>query len=284
MKKKIGFIDLFIDEWHANNFPAWFRAATHADEFELTLAWEEAPAGGKPLAAWCAENGMTPANSIERVVEECDAFCVLAPSNPEAHERLAELPLRSGKPVYVDKSFAPDKAAAGRMFRLAEQHGTPLMSCSALRYSSELLKAQKEFLAGQSISLTVARGGGTKFAEYAIHQVEMIVALMGCGAKRVCRFGRGDSIHIVVEYPERRSASLTFHPSLPFALPAICGGKAAVTLDTLTEFFPNLIGQILEFFTCCKSPISSSETIEISAIVDAAVLAESRPGAWIDVK
>ena len=39
--KKIGFIDLFIDEWHANNYPNWFRTAPRAAEFDLGYAWEE---------------------------------------------------------------------------------------------------------------------------------------------------------------------------------------------------------------------------------------------------
>ena len=33
--KKIGFIDLFIDEWHANNYPKWFRKAPRAADIEL---------------------------------------------------------------------------------------------------------------------------------------------------------------------------------------------------------------------------------------------------------
>ena len=30
MKKKIGFVDLFIDEWHANNYPAWIKGVADA--------------------------------------------------------------------------------------------------------------------------------------------------------------------------------------------------------------------------------------------------------------
>ena len=109
-KKRIGFIDLFIDEWHANNYPQWFREAKRSGEFELGYAWEaETREGLRNLQQWCAEMGMKPASSIEEVVENSDCICVLAPSNPEAHEWLAELPLKSGKPVYISvepfKSF-----------------------------------------------------------------------------------------------------------------------------------------------------------------------------------
>ena len=36
--KKLGFIDFFIDEWHANNYPAWIREAKRGTEFELAYA------------------------------------------------------------------------------------------------------------------------------------------------------------------------------------------------------------------------------------------------------
>jgi predicted dehydrogenase len=283
MKKKIGFIDLFIDEWHANNFPGFIRASALSDKFELALAWEEAPAGGKPLAQWCAEMGMTPASSLQQVVEQCDVLCVLAPSNSEVHERLADLPLRSGKPVYVDKPFAPDKAAAKRMFDLAASHGTPLMSCSALRYDSALTQARQGVLAGREISFVSAIGGGRQLAEYAIHQVEMIVALMGCGAQRVQAQRAGESVHVIIEYPSSRRATLTYHPALPFGLPVICHGDAALELNNLADFFPHMIDAILGFFDSGKAPIPAEETIEISAIVESLIKSESLQGAWVNI-
>ena len=33
--KKIGFVDLFIDEWHSNHLPEWISQAVRKDEFEL---------------------------------------------------------------------------------------------------------------------------------------------------------------------------------------------------------------------------------------------------------
>ncbi|MDZ4197914.1 MAG: Gfo/Idh/MocA family oxidoreductase [Kiritimatiellia bacterium] len=84
---------------------------------------------------------MTAARSLEQVVTDCDGIVVLAPSNPEVHERLSDLALRSGKPVYVDKPFAPDAATARRLIAKAGEYQTPLMSCSALRFGPALQKA-----------------------------------------------------------------------------------------------------------------------------------------------
>jgi len=131
---KIGFIDHYIDEFHANNYPAWIRESSYAGMCDVTLAWEElTPTGKKPLSEWCREQEVKQAKSIEQTVEECDAIVVLSPDNAERHEDLADLPLRSGKPVYVDKPIAPSLAAARRLFDKAESCGTPMMSSSALR-------------------------------------------------------------------------------------------------------------------------------------------------------
>ena len=35
---KIGFIDYYLDEWHANNYPAWIKKATNG-EMQVTHAW-----------------------------------------------------------------------------------------------------------------------------------------------------------------------------------------------------------------------------------------------------
>jgi len=280
--KKIGFIDLFIDEWHANNYPKWFKEAARGNQFAVAMAWEEQSKNGRPLQQWCREMDIQAATSLQQVVDECDALCVLAPSNPEVHERLADLPLRSGKPVYLDKPFAPDKAAAERLFSLAERYHTPLMSSSALRFGTELIKARSEEFAEQQVKFAVTRGGGSSFEEYSIHQVEMVVSLLGTGATRVMQCGAGATNHMIIEYGDDRRAAITLNSRFPFTI-AACGEKDNVVLNTMSDFFPNLIAAMLDFFATGVSPINCSETIEISAIVAAGVRALKSPGVWVNI-
>ena len=238
MTKKIGFIDLFIDEWHANNYPKWFREAPLKNEFELGYAWEEKTnEGGKPLAQWCEGLGMTPASSMEEVVEKSDCICVLAPANPEVHERLADLALRSGKPVYVDKPFAPSGKAAERMFALAEQYKTPLMSSSALRYGDELLDGKVKAL---EPSIFCTTGGGRSFDEYGIHQLEMIVSMMGTDVKDMTLKGDEKKLTLTLEYADGRLAQASYSLYLPFTVSA-AGEKGAIVLPAMNNTFQNLI-------------------------------------------
>ncbi len=281
MKKKIGFVDLFIDEWHANNYPGWFKAAKLGSDFEVAMAYEEAPAGGRPLEVWCREMGIAPEKNLEKLVEHCDAICILSPSNPDAHERLAEIPLASGKPVYIDKPFAPDRAAAERLFARADRHHTPLFSSSALRFADELIAARGE-LACDAVDFMAVRGGGRSFEEYSIHQVEMIVSAMGCGIRRVMQCGHGSTSHMLLEYADGRRASVTLNLNLPFGASVTGKGKVC-DLPQLGNFFPNLIEAMLAFYAGGPAPVDSRETIEIAAVVDAGIRAKKTPDAWIAI-
>lgn len=268
MKKKIGFVDLFIDEWHSNNYPAWFASAPRGAEFEVMYAWEESPfPGRRALNDWCAENKMTPCASIAEVVEKSDAVCVLAPANPEVHERLAQLPLRSGKPLYIDKPFADSLASAERIFETAEKYGTPLMSSSALRFGDQLLSGELQAMAP---FLLHTSGGGRSYDEYAIHQLEMIVSIMGTEVENMSMTGDKEKLSLVLEYSGNRLATLDYAMRMPFTLSAANADKSKVYPE-ISHTFENLTAAILDFFATGISPVPKEETLKIASLLEKSV-------------
>lgn len=137
--KTIGFIDYYLDEWHANNYPQLIKEAS-GGELEVTCAYamKDSPLkGGMTTDEWCEKYQIKRCGTIEEVIEKCDCLLVLSPDNCEMHEELCKLPLCSGKLTYVDKTFAPDKETAERIFAVAQEHSTPCYSTSALRFASE---------------------------------------------------------------------------------------------------------------------------------------------------
>ncbi|MBQ7402863.1 MAG: Gfo/Idh/MocA family oxidoreductase [Lentisphaeria bacterium] len=267
-KKKIGFIDLFIDEWHANNYPKWFREAKRGNEFELGYAWEEAPMEGRRnLQQWCAEMGMIPAASIEEVVEKSDCICVLAPANPEVHERLAEIALKSGKPVYIDKPFADSLATAERIFATAEKYGTPLMSSSALRFSDELLSGK---LQAMKPILFTTTGGGRSFDEYGIHQLEMIVSVMGTDVKNITFTGNEKRLSLSYEFANGNMAQIAYSLFMPFTITA-ASEKESICFSSASHIFENLIDAMLDFFADGKSRVPKEETLAIASLLEKSV-------------
>ncbi len=289
-RKRIGFIDEFLDNWHANNYPQLFRDHARGGRFEVALAWEMRPAeSGMDIDKWCVQQQVKRAESIEQIVAECDAIVVLAPRNADVHEQLADLPLRSGKPVYIDKPFAPDVAAARRMFDKAREHGTPMFSSSALRFGSALNKALNKAQAGEladkAVRYVATRGSG-KFAEYAIHQVEMLVMTLGGGARQVMHVGNDTAKVVLVDYGDGRRGTITLTPGASFGLLAAWGepGSGGThVIHSMDDFFPGLIDAMLTFFDTGRSPVPREQTIEVTAILQAANAGLDKPGRWVDV-
>ncbi|MDD5598322.1 MAG: Gfo/Idh/MocA family oxidoreductase [Victivallaceae bacterium] len=281
--KKIGFIDYFIDEFHANNYPRLIRESRFKDKFDVTLAWEMIKKEGKkPLSQWCRDNGVREAASIEQVVDESDCIVVLSPDNSEMHEELADLALRSGKAVYVDKPIAPSLAVARKLFEKAGKYNTPMMSCSALRFTPELENALRNDIGGSPIHFTSIKGGGD-FATYAIHQLEMLVMLMGPGVKRVLQCGTEKTILMIMEYHDKRRASINIIPNHPFNLSIQFGDNKSIVLNKLEGYFPKFVDAMLTFFENSASLVPQEETLEIAALIEAGTMALQRPDEWVEI-
>ena len=131
-----------------------------------------------------------------------DYLIVLSPDNPEFHEELSQSPLQSGKPTYIDKTFAPDRETAIRLFDLAAKHGTPMYSTSALRFASEYRELDRSDIQ------TISGWGPGAFANYSIHQIEPIVSLMGTSPKRVMYIGTPDSPALLIDFGDGRQATV----------------------------------------------------------------------------
>jgi len=283
--KKIGFIDYYIDEWHANNYPKMIRESPQfKGKFDVALAWEEITMPGKKrIDEWCREQKVKQAPDIATVVKESDCLVVLSPDNAERHEDLADLPLRSGKPVYIDKPIAPSLAAARRLFDKARKHGTPMMSCSALRFGSKLEAARREKLAGQKVNFAATRGGA-EFHNYAIHQLEMLVMTLGVGADRVMQCGRGRNVVMVIDYDDGRRGFIHLVPDYPaFQLVTQFGDDKSLAIDTMDDFFPRFMNAMLAFLDTGKSPVPERETLEIAALIEAGHSALKTPDTWTPV-
>ena len=150
--KKIGVIDYYLDQYHFENYPTWIREAS-GGESQIVYAWAKMDKpDGKTNAQCCAEQGIELLDDVNELIEKSDCLIVMSPDNPEMHEELCALPLASGKPTYVDKTFAVSREIALRIVDMARRGNTPFFSTSALRYSREYLLFYKYGLTGSLLS------------------------------------------------------------------------------------------------------------------------------------
>lgn len=279
--KKIGFIDYYLNEWHANNYPAWIDEASKG-EMKVCYGYGKIahPVNGMTSEEWCKNMGVECCETVEELIEKSDYLVVLSPDNPEMHWELCQQALKSGKPTYVDKTFAPDKATAEAIFALAEENNTPMWSSSALRFSKEILDVDKEKIDG-----IVSVGSGVMDI-YLIHQVEPIVTMMGIGVEKVMYAGTDMTPHIVLQYKDGRVATIAHMPESPFALYINNTDGTTKCIPATSEFFPKLLETIVEFFASEGKKIGApkEETIAVIAVIETAKEAKKTPGVWVNVK
>ncbi|QJD86046.1 hypothetical protein [Cohnella herbarum] len=277
----IGFIDYYLDEWHADNLPGWIAEATN-DGMQVKFAYGliDSP-HGLSNAEWCRKHGIELLDSIEEVVERSDYLAVLSPDHPEFHERLAALPLQSAKPTFVDKTFAPDRAAAIRLFDAASRSGTPLFSSSALRFASEYTDELNRS-GGRRIDTLCSQGPG-QFGNYAIHQIEPIVSIMGADARRVQFIGTERTPALVIEYSDGRRATMHHLEGSPFRLTYQYEEGVALQATAEADFFAPFVRSLVRFFQTGQSPVDPAETIAVITIIEYARKAAASPGMWLEL-
>lgn len=284
--KKIGFIDFYLDEWHANNYPQWIRDNCRANGRDciLSYAWADmARPEGLDTAAWCDKYKVDALSTIDELVEKSDYILVLSPDNPEHHEKLSRIPLMSGKPVYIDKTFSPDLLSGVRMFDLADKYATPMFSSSALRFAEEFSSYPDSKVNRTSLEYVATLGPGC-FENYSVHQLEMIICLMGPGISRVKCMSTNHTKSLISEYADGRRASMLQIQDVPFQASLQLKSGEGIFISQCSNIFPRLVHAMLDFFETGIPPVPKEETLEIMALLDAGFKAVEKDDTWITVE
>ena len=279
--KKIGFVDYYISEWHANNYPTWFKRACEEFSYEFEVAYayaelETSPVDGVTTEQWCEKFGAQKCDSIEELCEKSDFVVILAPGFPEKHLEYAEKVLKYGKRTYIDKTFAPDVETAVKIFEIGKRYGTEFFSTSALRYAEEL-KDKK------NVRSMITLGGGSNAPEYMIHQIEMLVSKLGIGAEKIKAETQASQIIYTVKYGDARCATMVFGKSAPFAVYEEDMDGLQSWQSIKSDFFYALICDILRFFNEGSASVPEEQTIEVIKIREKALAAIEMNGQWLDV-
>lgn len=277
--KKVGFIDYFLDEFHANNYPGLIKKFSNG-EFEVAYAYGHIDSprdGGKTNKEWAEEMGVTLLSTIDEVIERSDVLVVLSPDNPEMHRELCDKPLRSGKLTYVDKTFAPDKKTAIELFDIAEKSGTPCYSSSAVRFSTELKDIDKS-----QIYRLYSNGYGD-FDNYSIHQLEVIMSLMEVRAKKVMATSEDKTYpSIIIEFEDGRVAHMARHAEA-FEVTYETKDCYPHRYPIQSKYFELFVENLVEFFKTGAEQVPHSQTIDVIATREATIKAFETPYTWVEV-
>jgi len=275
---KIGFIDYYLDEPHSNDYHKRLPELS-GGKVEVCYAYGEIPAPktGVDSKTWCETHGVVWCATPEEVVEKSEGIIVLAPDHSHKHEELADAALRSGKPVFVDKTFAPDLAAAERMFTLAEEHNTPLCTFSALRFAEEYADIHREGITA------VSCWGGGPVDTYTIEWPDLLRMLQRPTTGKV-PLTQGDEWYtMLIHFKDGRKGSICGAQKYGKFANLIKWPGRALKLEVVSKFFTQSITAIAEFMLSGKPAFDKRETLWAMAALTAAMEATEKLDSWVEV-
>lgn len=278
--KTIGFIDYYIDEWHANEYPNFIKAYNEKNgtDYGVKYVWAEIDKeGGVSTDDWCKKYGAEKCESIAELCAKSDYVILLSPDNPEKHLDYARQMFEAKKSGYIDKTFAPDYETAVKIYDLAKENGVKFFTSSALRYATEL----DEF-AGQTKNAFIVGSGGY-FEVYIIHMLEMAVKCVGVGATSLKFSQFADQKWLDINYKDGRHVRIVQSPFFPFAFAATKEGKNTELITVKSDFFGGLIADVLRFFEEGTLSFNPEETLEVIKLRGYAIKASQEPDKEIEI-
>lgn len=176
--------------------------STHAEEFAQRINKLKSPFSGvaRVVSIWGEDKDQTRekakclsikkvCESPEQALENVDLAMVIGRFG-DSHMLPTKLALERGIPTFVDKPFTSSFAEARELVALAERSGTPLLSCSPLRFCSEVKrlialrkeKAKLNHLLISGPANCIELGDDSRFGSiffFGIHVVEILHEILG---------------------------------------------------------------------------------------------------------
>ncbi len=270
----VAFAKLLHDEDNAYHIPgARITAAFPGGSPDMELSRERLPGYKHTLST---EYGVKIEDSIEAVVEQCDAILLESVDGRVHKEQFAKI-APYGKPTFIDKPLAVTLRDALAIQELAERHGVAVLSSSALRYSEALQTAIAEAagIAGADcygpMALQPTQPG---MFWYGIHMTDMVFAALGPDCVQVQAVTSDDHDLIVGTWRDGRIGTVRGNRVGNQTFGALIhreeGTQWVDVASAAKPFYASLLEEVLAMFHDGTSRLSLRETVKVVQFMEAA--------------
>jgi predicted dehydrogenase len=231
--------------------------------------------------------GVEIVGSIADLLSKVDAV-LLETNDGRLHLEQALPVIKAGKPLFIDKPIAASLSDAIAIFDAAKHYNVPVFSSSSARFKEGVQsivqgKAGK-VIGAQTYSPATIEKTHPDLFWYGIHGVETLFTLMGTGCKEVVRVHADDADVVVGTWDDGRIGTFRGTRSGAHDQGAVVFGEEETVLMKLPGDYNSLLVQIMEFFSTGIAPVSSDETLEIFAFMEAADESKRKGGARINLE
>jgi predicted dehydrogenase len=234
------------------------------------------------------EFGVTIVDSIDELLKQVDVV-LLESVDGRPHLAQARPVLKAGKPVFIDKPVAATLADAMRIYKLAEETGTPCFSSSSLRFSPSILGLRDSPEVGEVLGCTAYSPCSLEEHHqdlfwYGIHGVESLYTVMGTGCVSVTRVQTEGTELAVGTWKDGRVGTFRGIRSGKADYGALAFGSKGIVHGHGYGGYEPLLVQIGKFFRTGKPPVSAAETLEIVAFMEAAQVSKQQGGGPVTIE
>jgi len=231
--------------------------------------------------------GVEISSSIKELLSKVDVV-LLETNDGRLHLAQAMEVFKAGKPVFIDKPVASTLADAIAIFKAAEKYKVPVFSSSSLRFSTgaqEIANGKLgKVLAADTYSPSKYEDTHTELFWYGIHGVETLFTVMGPGCKSVVQVNVPDTDMVVGTWDDNRVGTFRgIHVGKQYYGGTVFGEKGMAQIGNFGGYDPLLV-KIIEFFETGIPPVTSRETLEICAFMEAAYESKKNNGAPVTLE
>lgn len=217
-------------------------------------------------------------DSLEEVAESSDAIMITSVDGRVHLEQFMAI-VEYKKPIFIDKPFTLDSHSAKQIVEKAKECGTPIMSCSPLRYDESLSLALEDNSQGEIIGsdcygpmeLQATQPG---LFWYGIHAVEMLYTTLGKGCQKVTSYMNSDHDFVVGEWSDGRIGTVRGNRvgNREFGSTIHRKQGTQFTNSSLSKISFHALQnkKIIDFMKSGKSDFDANITIEITRFIEAA--------------
>lgn len=231
--------------------------------------------------------GIQIVDSIDALLEKVDAV-MLNSLDGRKHLEQAYPVFKSGKRVFIDKPLAADLTDAIAIAKLAEHYKTPWFTSSSLRFTPTIYryreKSDRKILGAQAWSPCSLESHHTDLTWYGIHGVEALFTAMGVGCEEVTRTKTEGTDVVVGRWKDGRVGVFRGIRSGTQGYGLTVFGADFLENDAKYEGYEPLVVEIAKFFAGGEPPVSSQESLEIMAFIQAAQQSSDSKGIPVSVQ
>ncbi|MCC6286267.1 MAG: Gfo/Idh/MocA family oxidoreductase [Chitinophagaceae bacterium] len=279
---RIGIIGL--DTSHSIAFTEALNAATPNAIFEGYKIVAAYPWGSRDIKSsteripsyteQVKKMGVEIVDSIAALLQKVDVV-MLETNDGRPHLQQALEVMKSGKRLFIDKPVAASLKEVLTVYEAAQHFKVPVFSSSSLRYNEFMQdtaagKTVGKILGADTFSPATLEKTQADFFWYGIHGIEMLCTLMGKGCASVMRINTPDTDIVVGKWSDGRLGTFRGTRSGKSGYGGTAFGENGVQRIGPYSGYNALLAEIIQFFKTGISPVSSDETIEIYAFMEAA--------------